>query len=60
MKEKKFTINYREREMWVLNDEGLYLDQQRSRLSMREYIKQNKEMIDAIILESVNRKPVRQ
>jgi len=47
----------RERELWVRNDEGLYRDWRRSRLSMREYIKQNRAMLTEAIEAVLNRKP---
>ena len=39
-------MNNAEREMWINNDESLYLMRQRSRLSMIKFIKENKEAID--------------
>lgn len=42
-------INDEDRRQWVLNDEGLYNMQRESRLPMREFIKQNREMIDKVI-----------
>ena len=42
-------MNNTERELWVLNDEGLYLDFKRSRLSMRNFLKENRELIDQYI-----------
>lgn len=41
--------NDEERENWVNNDEGLYLLQRHSRLSMRNFIRQNRELIDGCI-----------
>lgn len=38
-----------ERRQWVDNDEGLYLWFRRSRLSMREFIRQNRQEIDSAI-----------
>lgn len=49
-------INDKDRRDWVLNDEGLYLDQRRSKLSMREYIRQNRELIDKVINNVVDGK----
>lgn len=43
------THNDEEREQWIANDEGLYNDQRRSRLSVREYIRTNRAEIDAVI-----------
>lgn len=45
----KNRINDKERELWVANDEGLYLEQRRSRLSMRAFIRENRELIDEVI-----------
>ena len=42
-------MNDEERRLWVLNDEGLYLDFKRSRLSMAKFIRENREPIDAYI-----------
>jgi hypothetical protein len=43
-------LNDREREMWVNNDEGLYSWFRSSRLSMREFLRQNRAEIDAAII----------
>lgn len=50
-------MNDDEREKWVLNDEGLYRWQQRSRLSMRAFIRQNRGEIDTIIDKAQNGDP---
>lgn len=42
-------LNDSEREMWVNNDEGLYNWFRSSRLSMREFLRQNRAEIDAAI-----------
>ena len=42
-------MNNTERELWVLNDEGLYWDYTHSRLSMRNFLKENREFIDKYI-----------
>ena len=42
-------MNNSEREQWIANDEGLYNWKRQSRLSMREFIKQNRAEIDAAI-----------
>jgi len=42
-------INDEERCLWILNDEGLYNEQRRSRKSMRAFIRENREMIDGCI-----------
>jgi hypothetical protein len=39
-------MNDTEREQWVDNDEGLYDMQRRSRLSKREWVRQNRALID--------------
>jgi hypothetical protein len=51
-------LNDDERQQWILNDEGLYSWQRSSRLSMREFIRQNRAEIDAAILNVTSgRKP---
>ena len=50
-------INNEERRLWILNDAGLYNWQRSSRLSMKEFIKQNKEELDQIINEALHRNP---
>lgn len=50
-------MNDREREIWVLNDEGLYNWWRRSRLSMRAFIRANRAELDSIITAALNRKP---
>lgn len=42
-------MNDTERENWVNNDEGLYNWWQGSRLSMREFVRQNRKDIDKVI-----------
>lgn len=42
-------MNDREREMWVLNDEGLYMRRQNTGLSMRRFLREYREEIDAVI-----------
>jgi hypothetical protein len=42
-------MNDKDREDWVNNDEGLYDWRIRSRLSMRNFLKQNRKEIDAAI-----------
>jgi len=41
--------NDEERRQWVLNDEGLYNWHRASRQSMREFIRENREELDAAI-----------
>lgn len=50
-------MNDSERELWVLNDEGLYLDQRHSRLSMTAYIRSNRVMLDAYIKSQIDKEP---
>jgi len=54
---KNKTLNDKERELWVLNDEGLYNWQRSSRLSMRNFIRENRAELDAYINRALNRKP---
>jgi protocatechuate 3,4-dioxygenase beta subunit len=42
-------MNNNERKQWIANDEGLYNWQLASGLSMREFIKQNRVVIDEAI-----------
>ena len=42
-------VNNTEREQWIDNDEGLYDWWRSSRLSKREFIRQNRAEIDAVI-----------
>ena len=46
---RRNTINDEDRLQWVLNDEGLYNIQRRSRMSMRAFIRANRADIDACI-----------
>lgn len=50
-------LNDREREMWVLNDEGLYHWQKSSRQSMRAFIRENRDELDRIINATMGRTP---
>ncbi len=43
-------LNDKDRAQWIDNDEGLYNWKRSSRLSMREFIRQNREEIDILIL----------
>lgn len=49
-------INNEERRLWVLNDEGLYNMQQRTKGGMRQFIKDNREAIDEVITNVVEGK----
>ena len=51
---KKQTLNNSDREQWIDNDEGLYRWWKQSRLSKRNFIKENKEDIDKAILNVLN------
>jgi hypothetical protein len=42
-------MNNQEREQWIDNDEGLYNWWRGSRLSKREFVRQNRAELDAII-----------
>lgn len=42
-------MNNTEREMWVLNDEGLYNWFKSSRMSMSRFLKENREELDNCI-----------
>lgn len=56
-KEKPFTLNDSDRAQWIANDEGLYNWQRESRLSMRNFIKENRAELDACILRALGRSP---
>lgn len=43
-------INDEERRVWIENDEGLYYLQRRSGLSMRQFIRKNRAVIDEVIV----------
>ena len=47
-------MNDREREMWVLNHEPLYLAHKASRLSMRKFLRTQRAEIDAAIDAQLN------
>ena len=53
------TLNDDDREQWINNDEGLYNWQRSSRLSMRNFIRQNRTELDAHILGRLNAPPRR-
>lgn len=45
----KRSINDEDRRQWVLNDEGLYLMQRQSKLSMKYFIRTYRKEIDEVI-----------
>lgn len=47
---RRQTINDEDRRLWVLNDEGLYNLMRDSRLGTREFIRQNRKLIDEVIV----------
>ena len=49
-------MNNRERELWIDNDEGLYLWHRGSKLSKRQFIKEHRAEIDEIIDRAINPK----
>ena len=49
--------NDEERRLWVLNDEGLYLWWQRTRLPLKKFIRDNRVEIDAGIDRVLNIQP---
>ena len=51
-KEKRQTINDNDRNEYVINVESLYRMQRSSCQSMREWIKENREMIDGMMKNS--------
>ena len=42
-------MNNNERELWIMNDEGLYNWYESTRLSITQFIKDNKDEIDEVI-----------
>lgn len=50
MRTKRFTINDNDRGEWIDNDEGLYLLWKRSRKSKKTFIKENRGLLDEIII----------
>ncbi|MBK8858806.1 MAG: hypothetical protein IPN11_14330 [Opitutaceae bacterium] len=53
MKRKPFTINDEDRQQWCDNDESLYYWQRASALPRRDFIRTNRNLIDAIIRKAV-------
>lgn len=51
--------NDHERELWVSNSEPLYNWWQDSGLSMRNFLRQNREALDRIIEDEINKEPTR-
>ena len=50
-------LNDSDREEWVRNDEGLHNMWKRSRLSMRKFVRENRAVLDSIILRQLNAEP---
>jgi hypothetical protein len=50
-------MNDASREEWIRNDEGLYRWWKSTRLSMRDFIRQNREELTTIISAALNSKP---
>jgi hypothetical protein len=60
MEDRKRTHNDAEREEWITTTlEGFYHDQRRSRMSMRAYIRANREEIDAAMDAVLDTEPSR-
>ncbi len=51
---KSNRLNDEDRRQWINNDEGLYNWQRSSGLSMREFIRQNRQELDACINKVLN------
>lgn len=56
---RRGSLNDAEREMWVLNDEGLYRRQRSSRQGMREFIRKHRAEIDEVIRSVLDKPPRR-
>jgi len=50
-------MNDHERELWVINDEGLYSWWKSTRLSIRKFIQENRQELTAIINRALGRNP---
>lgn len=50
-------LNNADREQWIDNDEGLYNWWRSSRQSKRQFIKDNREELDACINRALGREP---
>jgi hypothetical protein len=48
-------MNDRERELWVMNDEGLYTWWRSTKLSMRGFLRENRKELDSYINKTLNR-----
>lgn len=46
-------MNDNERELWVLNDESLYVWWRQSRLGMRAFLRTNREELDTLISQAL-------
>lgn len=53
---KAYHINDRERTMWVTNTESLWQLFRRSHMTMREFVKEYRELIDSYILTVLTKK----
>lgn len=54
---KQRTINDKDRQQWVHNDEPLYFDWKRTGKGITTYVRENREIIDQVINECLDRKP---
>ena len=54
MNKARTTLNDSDRSQWIDNDEGLYRWWKSTRLTKREFIKQNRAELDKSILSVVN------
>lgn len=51
-------MNDQEREQWINNDEGLYLEWRRSRKGITTFIRENRQEIDLVIDSILNKEPL--
>lgn len=56
---KKLTLNDKDREQWIDNDEGLYNWWRSSRMSKSAFIKENRKELTDLIMAELNRPPRR-
>ncbi len=50
-------MNDRERGLWIINDEQLYIWWKSTGLSKRDFMRKRREELDAVIKAKIDRKP---
>jgi hypothetical protein len=59
IKPRRRTLNDSDRAQWVDNHEGLYKCKRSSRLPMRQFVRENRAEIDAVINAALDQPPSR-